>query len=49
MLVEPDGFIVVAVEQTLAVKPGLVDQTRQILPPSFSTFAAAVSTDGTAT
>src|SRR4029453_11859 len=30
MLVEPDGFIVVAVEQALAVKLGFVDQTRQM-------------------
>ena len=30
MFVEPDGFIVVAVEQALAVKPGFVDQTRQM-------------------
>src|SRR5437868_6566479 len=30
MLVEPYGFIVVAIEQALAVKPGFVDQTRQM-------------------
>ena len=30
MLVEPDGFIVVAIEQALAMKPGFVDQTWQM-------------------
>src|SRR6266536_2458777 len=30
MLVESDSFIVVAVEQAFAMKPGLVDQTRQM-------------------
>src|SRR6267143_6415086 len=30
MLVESDSFIVVTVEQAFAMKPGLVDQTRQM-------------------
>src|SRR5919106_5434619 len=30
MLVEPDGFVVVTVEQAFAVQPSLVNQTRQM-------------------
>ncbi len=30
MFIEPDGFVIVAVEQSLAMKPGLVDQSRQM-------------------
>src|SRR5207248_10055063 len=30
MFVEPDGFVVVTVEQTLAMQPRLIDQARQM-------------------
>ena len=30
MLVEADGLIIVTVEQTFAVEPGLIDQPRQM-------------------
>ena len=30
MLVEPDGFIVVTVEQAFAMQPCLINQTRQM-------------------